>query len=315
MVTFSAVVPNYNDSATLPKALDSLLAQTSPLDEIIVVDDASTDDGKSRSIIEAYVAKHPSLIKFIQNPKNLGVIGTINTGTDAATSDFILMCSSNDWYAPREIEICRTMVEKYPGINMVCGNAATWDEARGKPGDSLILTFPQVEKRYTPAEYIAHSRRATTYFNGGAVAMKRTRVLEYNKLIPDLRWHSDLMLYLLFAYNDDFVFVPEIFSTCRLEKTKSLSHGRFNWSAQKQVTSAMLRLFKEKYPLQGKMARESAMLPKYNFSNIWLLLKPEFMWYITPLLLWRIGIHSMFYWMRQRIPRGLITAIRPYFRV
>ena len=315
MVTFSAVLPNYNDSATLPTALDSLLAQTSPFDEIIVVDDASTDDGKSRAIIEAYVAKHPGLITFIQNPKNLGVIGAINAGTDAATSDFILMCSSNDWYDSREVEICRAMIEKYPGISMVCGNAATWDEARAKPGESLILTFPQVEKRYTPAEYIAHSRRATAYFNGGAVAMKRTRVLEYKTLIPDLRWHSDLMLYLLLAYTDDFVFVPKFFSTCRLEEAKSLSHGRFNWAAQKQVTSAMIRLFKTTYPEQGKMARESAMLPKYNFSNLWLLLQPEFIWYVTPLLLWRIVIHSLFYWMRARIPRKFITAIRPYFRV
>jgi glycosyltransferase involved in cell wall biosynthesis len=315
MVTFTAVVPNYNDSAALPKALDSILAQTSPYDEIIVVDDASTDDGKSCAIIESYVAHHPTRIKFIRNPTNLGVIGAINVGMEAATSEFLIMCSSNDWYNPREVEICRAMIEKYPDITMICGNSATWDEARGQPGAPLILTFPQVEKRYGPAEYVAQNKRATAYFNGGAVALKRSQVLAYNKLIPALKWHSDLMLYLMFAYSDDFVFTPELLSTCRLEEAKSLSHGRFNWDEQKQVTSAMLRLFKTTYPKQGKMARASAMLPKYNFSNFGLLLQPEFMWYITPLLLWRIFIHSLFYWMRAHIPRAFITAVRPYFRV
>jgi glycosyltransferase involved in cell wall biosynthesis len=313
MVTFSAVVPNYNDSAALPKALDSLLAQTSPYDEIIVVDDASTDD--SRSLIESYVAKYPGLIKFIQNPKNLGVIGAINVGMEAATSEFIVMCSSNDWYSEREVEICRAMIEKYPGISMVCGNSMTWDEARGQFSDPLILTFPQVEKRYTPAEYVAQNKRATAYFNGGAVALRRSRVLEYNKLIPELKWHSDLMLYLLFAYTDDFVFTPEMLSTCRLEEAKSLSHGRFKWAEQKQGTAAMVRLFKERHPSQGQLARASAMLPKYNFSNLWLLMKPEFSWYMTPLLFWRICVHSLFYWMRQYVPRGLLTFCRPYFRV
>ena len=162
MVTFTAVVPNYNDSAALPIALDSILAQTSPYDEIIVVDDASTDN--SREIIESYVAQHPGLIKFIQNEKNLGVIGAINVGMDAATSEFLIMCSSNDWYNEREVEICRDMLKKYPGITMICGNCATWDEARGQAGAPLILTFPQVEKRYTPAEYAGHCIRKKDHF-------------------------------------------------------------------------------------------------------------------------------------------------------
>ena len=179
----------------------------------------------------------------------------------------------------------------------------------------MILTFPQVEKRYTPAEYVEQNKRATAYFNGGAVALKRSRVMEYNKLIPALKWHSDLMLYLMFAYTEDFVFTPEMFSTCRLEEAKSLSHGRFNWAEQKHVTSEMIRLFKTQYPVQGKMARESAMLPKYNFLAFGLLLRPEFHWYVTPLLIWRIAVHSLFYWMRQYVPRRLLTAIRPYFRI
>jgi glycosyltransferase involved in cell wall biosynthesis len=314
-ISFSAIIPNYNDSAALPTALDSLLAQTSPFTEIIIIDDASTDGGKSRAIIEGYVAKYGDLFTFIQNEKNQGVIGSLNVGMDAARGDYVIMCSANDWYAEREVEICRAMLEKYPGTTMVCGNAATWEADKNKAGESLILTFPQVEKRYTPADYVAHAKCATAYFNGGAIAMKRSRILEFGKQYPELKWHADLMLYLLFAYTDDFVFVPEIFSTVRLEATKSFSHGRFDWSQQKQVTGDMIRMFKNRYPEQGKLARESAMLPAYNFRTLELLLTPDCRWYASKLLLWRILFHSLFYWTRHYIPRRFIDSIRHYFRV
>ena len=313
MTTFTAIVPNYNDSAALPKALDSLLAQTSPFDEIIIVDDGSQDE--SRALITRYAQQHPGVIRVIQHDVNQGVIAALNAGLDAATGDFIIMCSSNDWYDAREVERCRALLDKYPGVTMVCGNSATWDVAKEQPGSPLLLTFPQEEMRYDPAAYVRQNHRATAYFNGGAVAMKRTGMLEFDKLQPELKWHTDLMMYLLFAYTDDFVFTPEILSTCRLDGGRSFSHGRFDWKQQKQVTAAMIRLFKTRWPEQGKLARASAMLPKYNFRALELFLKPECMWYVTPLLLWRIAVHTAFYWLRHYIPRPVLMLIRPFFRI
>jgi hypothetical protein len=133
--------------------------------------------------------------------------------------------------------------------------------------------------------------------------------------MPALEWHADLLLYLLFAYTDDFVFTPNIFSTVRLEATKSYSHRRFDWAEQKQVTALMLQQFKTHWPAQGKLARESAMLPSYNFRVLGLLMQPEFRWYLTPLLVWRILVHTLFYWTRHYIPRPLLMLIRPLFRV
>ncbi len=313
MISFTAIVPNYNDSATLPKALDSLLAQTSPFDEIIIVDDGSRDN--SRAVIEGYVAKHPQLIKFIQHAQNQGVNGALNTGIEAATSDYLIMCSSNDWYAPTEVARCREMLEKYPGITMVCGNSATWDAQKDAPGAPLILTFPQEERRYDPQSYVAQNHRATAYFNGGAIAMKRARIIEFGKLRGELKWHADLMLYLQFAYTDEFVFIPDLLTTVRLEGAKSLSHGRFDWKQQKQVTAQMIRLFKQLYPGQAEMMKQSAMLPRYNFRALKLFLRPEFFWYVTPLLIWRIMVHTAFYWTRSFIPRWLLMRIRPYFKI
>ena len=53
----SAVVPNYNHGALLPRALGALLAQGRPPDEIVVVDDGSTDD--SLNIPAGFAARYP----------------------------------------------------------------------------------------------------------------------------------------------------------------------------------------------------------------------------------------------------------------
>ncbi len=78
----TAVLPNYNHAEYLPHALNALLAQTRPADELIVIDDASTDN--SVAIIEGYLARHPN-IRFVRNAGNLGTVSNINRGLEMAT--------------------------------------------------------------------------------------------------------------------------------------------------------------------------------------------------------------------------------------
>ena len=64
--TLSVVLPNYNHARYLPRALDALLSQELPADEIIVVDDCSTD--ASQEIVSRYEARYPS-IRLVANEK------------------------------------------------------------------------------------------------------------------------------------------------------------------------------------------------------------------------------------------------------
>ena len=68
----SVVLPNYNHAAYIGRALAALLAQERPADEIIVIDDASSDD--SLRVIGEF-AKAPPSIRVLVNPKNVGVMG------------------------------------------------------------------------------------------------------------------------------------------------------------------------------------------------------------------------------------------------
>lgn len=95
METISVIIPNYNSEKYIERCLNSLVNQEYKLNEIIVVDDCSTD--KSKEIIEEYEKKYDNIILH-KNHKNMGVSYSRNKGIELATSEYIMFCDSDDWY-------------------------------------------------------------------------------------------------------------------------------------------------------------------------------------------------------------------------
>jgi glycosyltransferase involved in cell wall biosynthesis len=97
-VAISVIVPVYNVAAELPRCLDSLVAQTLDGIEIIVVNDASTDD--SLRIIRDYEGRYPDSIRVIDSPENRKLGGARNLGLDAAGGTWVGFVDGDDWVAP-----------------------------------------------------------------------------------------------------------------------------------------------------------------------------------------------------------------------
>ena len=95
----SVIVPNYNHAAFLPQRLDSILNQTWRDFELLILDDASTDD--SMTIIRRYEAAHPTRVRVIANERNSGnVFRQWRKGIEAASGDLIWICESDDFCQP-----------------------------------------------------------------------------------------------------------------------------------------------------------------------------------------------------------------------
>ncbi|MFF2322935.1 glycosyltransferase [Agrobacterium sp. NPDC058088] len=102
-VRVTAIIPNYNHARYLPERLDSILAQTYPLIEIIVLDDCSTDE--SRSVIESYVKRYPDRVSAVYNTRNSGnVFHQWQKGHSLAKGDLIWICESDDFCEPTFVE-------------------------------------------------------------------------------------------------------------------------------------------------------------------------------------------------------------------
>ncbi len=96
----SVIVAAYNIEQYLPRCLDSLLAQTYKLLEIIVVDDGSTD--RTAQICDRY-AKENENIKVIHR-ENGGLSAARNSGLEIASGDFIGYVDGDDWVEPQMYE-------------------------------------------------------------------------------------------------------------------------------------------------------------------------------------------------------------------
>jgi len=83
----SAIIPSYNRRHTLERALQSVFAQTSPVDEVILVDDGSSDDSA-----EMTAQRFPD-VKVIRQ-SNRGVSAARNRGIRAARHDWIALLDS-----------------------------------------------------------------------------------------------------------------------------------------------------------------------------------------------------------------------------
>lgn len=107
----SVVIPSYNRLPTLIRAIDSVIAQTSEVEEIIVVDDGSTDN-TAAEISERY----PQL-KLLRQA-NSGVSSARNHGIRQANGDWIALLDSDDSWLPKKIECIRSAYHQNPSISL-----------------------------------------------------------------------------------------------------------------------------------------------------------------------------------------------------
>ncbi len=100
----SVVMPVYNSSATLTRALASVSAQTMQPREVIIVDDASSDD--SVAAVRKYTDNHPELpVNLIRHDKNRGAASARNTGWAAASARYIAFLDADDAWHHDKIRI------------------------------------------------------------------------------------------------------------------------------------------------------------------------------------------------------------------
>lgn len=98
----SIALCTYNGAKYLAEQLDSLIGQTYPLIEIIVVDDCSTDD--TYAILTDYAGKYPKF-KVYRNESNLGFTGNFERAVGLCSGELIALCDQDDIWLPQKIAL------------------------------------------------------------------------------------------------------------------------------------------------------------------------------------------------------------------
>lgn len=113
--TISVVIPAYNSGNYIGRAIESVLAQSRPADEIIIVDDGSTDDTAQA------VSKYESKVKYIHQP-NAGASVARNTGIEAAGSEWIAFLDADDEWLPQKLHLQTELLDRNPDLVWTTGN-------------------------------------------------------------------------------------------------------------------------------------------------------------------------------------------------
>ena len=98
----SVIITSYNQKEFLKEAIESVLTQSLMPDQIVVVDDASTDG--SRELVDSYTKEYPSLFTVVQHDTNRGVASSRIDGLNSVTSDYICFLDGDDRFLPEKLK-------------------------------------------------------------------------------------------------------------------------------------------------------------------------------------------------------------------
>lgn len=114
-ISISVIIPVYNAEKYVGEAIESVLNQTVQPDEIIIIDDGSTDGSAKR------VKEFEQDIQLISQ-ENKGISGARNTGIRAASGNIFAFLDSDDLWPEDHLEILLSVLHKNNDLSIVCGH-------------------------------------------------------------------------------------------------------------------------------------------------------------------------------------------------
>jgi glycosyltransferase involved in cell wall biosynthesis len=134
------VITAYEAADVVAGAIDSALAQTRPAEEVIVVDDGSTDD------LQATVAPYGEQIKLVRK-QNGGGASARNAGVAAMSSEFMAILDADDAYDPRRLEATAALAAERPELDLIATDARFVVD--GRPAGTFLEhnPFPERDQR------------------------------------------------------------------------------------------------------------------------------------------------------------------------
>lgn len=193
------IVPTYNQEAFLGQALDSLLAQTDPDWEAIVVNDGSTD--RTAKIAEEY-SRRDSRIRCLHKP-NGGVASALNAGLENARGRWIHWLSSDDIFESDKLAINRRWIERHPDHDFFFSYFTLLREATGaKERRELWGPLPDPEHQILTLFF-------RNYVSGISICVKREAWTEAGFFDESLYYAQDYDRWLRLLQKNQGMFIPE----------------------------------------------------------------------------------------------------------
>ncbi len=248
-MTTTAIIPCYNAESFLGEAIESVLRQTQPVDEIIVVDDGSTDG--SRDVARRYP------VQVLTTASNSGHAAARNIGINAAKGDTLVWLDADDSFEPEHVEVICGLLERFPEAAVAFSAVRLYGARAGVIGERSPCSG-------SPRNVFWESLR-NTVVPAMSAATRRDALLSIGGYNAAIRTAPDYDLWLRLSRRHLFVSTPQVTANYRqhggqisatpLRQVRSVYQSRWRYYASlvhdgevefaAQVAAAMLQIWEE----------------------------------------------------------------------
>jgi len=245
-------MPNFNHAPYLKERMDSILAQDYPNFEVILLDDASTDE--SLTILKSY-AEHPRVSKLIVNESNSGnTFLQWERGLELTTGDYIWIAESDDVAEPSLLSRLVDAIEQKDATLAFCHSE--WIDSEGQPISRSI--DPRWKRDFSMAGATFVRRYLLGYSsicNASAVLFKReaTQMVEMEKVVQYTA-SGDRLFWIQIALQGRVAYVAEDLNKFR-QHPKKVSGGAECMGVNIVQDHAIYRLMRKSLALTGNERR------------------------------------------------------------
>ena len=283
MEKISAIIPNYNHAAFLQQRIESVLQQSYSNFELIILDDASTDD--SRKVIDQY-RDHPLVTHIVFNDSNSGsTFSQWQRGISLASGKYVWLAESDDYADPRFLEECMAEFNRADGLELVYSDSIVVDDNNTIVHENLSFWTDEISSIKWNSSYTKNGReeilealsRKNTIPNASAVVFKKI----FFKEVLDYKYCGDWLFWIKLLERGNVSFIKQPLNYFRSHgnttRTNFSSPGRLKRFLRER--SLILSYLKKKQLIEPHLFRQLRKDIVDQWKNIYTitdLLKKDF---------------------------------------
>jgi glycosyltransferase involved in cell wall biosynthesis len=306
MLKVTVITPNYNHARYLPERIDSVLNQTFQDFELIILDNASTDN--SREVIESYTSD--PRVRAIYNAENNGsAFRQWNLGLSHAKGEYIWFAEADDYADPSFLETLVDRLDRHPRAGLAF--CQSWGvEGDGKLFDYLGIRYHNLSSHWN-LDYVnsGHDECVNYLFwhnmipNASAVLLRRSILERVGGPPDDMFICGDWITYINMLAHSDIAFVSAHLNYFRHHESTSRSrHAQRGIPARE--TQRVQRVLLDRYGRRELVRNHDKVLPEYVCDLINGARRPPYFKVPTgeslALLAWFARIHPRAFWIALR---------------
>lgn len=283
MKTLSVVVVNFNHAIYLRECLDAILTQSWRPLEVIIVDDASTDN--SCDIVKQYQQHHSHVTLIVLEQNSGGPQKPLQIGLQRAKGDYVALCAADDIVQPGFFEQTMACLTKHPELGLCSTDFTVFPDQKPYVFEQISLSPSKIDQIFYPEQLVQVCAQSIFVIPSQTTIYKRDLVLQYGSYDASLKSIGDFYLNYQIALRHPVAHIPLPLGAYRMVSASYGRRFRFNFRQRSRLYLTLLDKIRKEDSLFQERLKKSGILGQTGlFMVLHLLFYPSFWKYFPPAL-------------------------------